>query len=93
MSLALPCNFSRIRHPVLSSSLSFSTLIYENTLVRGYRLTKQILQTIPKMRFWVCTRSVSYVMTTRRLGLDTTEGRAGNWFAMPALASAGVLWG
>jgi drug/metabolite transporter (DMT)-like permease len=93
VSLALPCNSSRIRHPVLSSSLSFSTLIYENTLVRGYRLTKQILQTIPKMRFWVCTRSVSYVRTTRRLGLDTTEGRAGNWFAMPALASAGVLWG
>ena len=25
--------------------------------------------------------------------MDTTEGQASNWFAMPALASAGVLWG
>jgi drug/metabolite transporter (DMT)-like permease len=25
--------------------------------------------------------------------LDTTEGQASDWFAMPALASAGVLWG
>jgi drug/metabolite transporter (DMT)-like permease len=25
--------------------------------------------------------------------LDTTKGRAGDWFAMAALASAGVLWG
>jgi drug/metabolite transporter (DMT)-like permease len=25
--------------------------------------------------------------------LDTTEDQASNWFAMPALASAGVLWG
>jgi drug/metabolite transporter (DMT)-like permease len=25
--------------------------------------------------------------------LDTTEGQAGDWFAMPALALAGVLWG
>jgi drug/metabolite transporter (DMT)-like permease len=25
--------------------------------------------------------------------LNTPEGRAGDWFAMPALALAGVLWG
>ena len=25
--------------------------------------------------------------------MDTTEGQASDWFAMPALASAGVLWG
>jgi hypothetical protein len=43
---------------VLSSSLSFSTLIYENTFVSGYRFTKHILQVIPKMWFSVCTRSV-----------------------------------
>src|SRR5215204_5394517 len=58
VSLALPCNSSRIRHPVLSSSLSFFTFIYENTFVSGHRFTKYILQVIPKMRFSVCTRSV-----------------------------------
>src|SRR5215213_9436845 len=58
VSLALSCNSCRIRHPVLSSSLSFSTLIYENTFVSGYRFTKHILQVIPKVRFSVFTRSV-----------------------------------
>ncbi|MCD6053153.1 MAG: putative permease [Rubrobacteraceae bacterium] len=30
---------------------------------------------------------------TRRLDLDTTEDQASDWFAMPALALAGALWG
>src|SRR5215213_6721124 len=95
VSLALPCNSSRMRHPVLSRSLSFSALIPENTFVSGYRFAKHILQAIPKTRFSVCNRGVSpwQIRTTRRFELDATESRAGERLAVPALAAAGVLWG
>src|ERR687893_2516417 len=58
VSLALPCNSSRIRHPVVSSSLSFSVLILGNTFVSGHSFAKHILPAIPKTWFSVCTRSV-----------------------------------
>src|SRR5918992_1472862 len=58
VSLALPCNSSRMRHPVVSSNLSFSVLILGNTFVSGHSFAKHILPAIPKTWFSVCTRSV-----------------------------------
>src|SRR5918995_779705 len=58
VSLALLCNSSRMRHPVVSSSLSFSVLILGNTFVSGHSFAKHILQAISKTWFSVCTRSV-----------------------------------
>src|ERR671913_1166932 len=58
VSLALSCSSSRMRHPVVSNSLSFFALIPENSFVSGHSFAKHILLAIPKTWFSLCTRSV-----------------------------------
>src|SRR5215208_7238087 len=85
VSLALPCNSSRMRHPVLSNSLSYSAFIPENIFVSGYSFAKHILQAIPKTRFSVCTGGVPPGRSGRRGGSSWTRRRAVRANASPCL--------
>jgi hypothetical protein len=68
MSRTFCCSSFRMRHPVLSSNLSFSTVISENAFIYEHKLAKRILQAILKTPFSMSTQGVLTNVSGRRGG-------------------------